>query len=62
MTAIEASAYLRLIDFVYHATLGLRVIKKHLLEAAVGHDRHVHPEEAHARPAHLLVEKESESE
>jgi len=24
----EAGSYLRLIDFVYHATLGLRVIKK----------------------------------
>jgi len=24
----EASLYLRLIDFVYHSTLGLRVIKK----------------------------------
>jgi len=24
----EAGSYLRLIDFVYHSTLGLRVIKK----------------------------------
>ena len=24
----EAGSYLRLIDFVYHATLGLRVIKR----------------------------------
>jgi len=27
----EAGSYLRLIDFVYHSTLGLRVIKKHKL-------------------------------
>ena len=24
----EAGSYLRLVDFVYHSTLGLRVIKK----------------------------------
>jgi len=26
--ALEAGSYLRLIDFLYHSTLGLRVIKK----------------------------------
>ena len=28
VSASEAGSYLRLIDFVYHSTLGLRVIKK----------------------------------
>jgi len=28
MTGSEAGSYSRLIDFVYHSTLGLRVIKK----------------------------------
>jgi len=32
MTGSEAGSYLRLIDFVYHATLGLRVIKKKMYE------------------------------
>ena len=32
----EAGSYLRLIDFVYHSTLGLRVIKKRSTED--GHD------------------------
>jgi len=27
-SGFEAGSYLRLIDFVYHSTLGLRVIKK----------------------------------
>jgi len=31
----EAGSYLRLIDLVYHSTLGLRVIKKKSLEIAV---------------------------
>ena len=30
-TGSEAGSYLRLIDFVYHSTLGLRVIKKKTL-------------------------------
>jgi len=29
----EAGSYLRLIDFVYHSTLGLRVIKKKKYQA-----------------------------
>ena len=29
----EAGSYLRLVDFVYHSTLGLRVIKKKKEEA-----------------------------
>jgi len=37
---IEEGSYLRLIDFVYHSTLGLRVIKKkipqHLIQTADG--------------------------
>jgi len=33
----EAGSYLRLIDFVYHSTLGLRVIKKKKKVAATLH-------------------------
>jgi len=32
----EAGSYLRLIDFVYHSTLGLRVIKKKAMEVREG--------------------------
>jgi len=32
----EAGSYLRLIDFVYHSTLGLRVIKKEKKELSGG--------------------------
>ena len=32
----EAGSYLRLIDFVYHSTLGLRVIKKRRRSLGVG--------------------------
>ena len=32
----EAGSYLRLIDFVYHSTLGLRVIKKKVYEERFG--------------------------
>ena len=32
----EAGSYLRLIDFVYHSTLGLRVIKKKKDRLALG--------------------------
>jgi len=39
----EAGSYLRLIDFVYHSTLGLRVIKK----KKKGHN--LFPESGHVR-------------
>ena len=32
----EADSYLRLIDFVYHSTLGLSVIKKKTRSAPIG--------------------------
>ena len=32
----EAGSYIRLIDFVYHSTLGLRVIKKERTEGGGG--------------------------
>ena len=45
-SGFEAGSYLRLIDFLYHSTLGLRVIKKkkteqggHLHGVAVGGER-----------------------
>jgi len=34
----EAGWYLRLIDFVYHSTLGLRVIEKNLVVGSVPQD------------------------
>ena len=34
----EAGSYLRLIDFVYHSTLGLRVIKKKKKRKALGRE------------------------
>ena len=34
----EAGSYLRLIDFVYHSTLGLRVIQKKKRRAGRGND------------------------
>ena len=37
----EAGSYLRLIDFVYHSTLGLRVIKKKKKELGAGFTRQV---------------------
>ena len=44
----EAGSYLRLIDFVYHSTLGLSVIKKkkepdNAEESERAHQRHVRP-------------------
>ena len=37
----EAGSYLRLIDFVYHSTLGLRVIKQKKKVRRVGHMRDI---------------------
>jgi len=41
----EAGSYLRLIDFVYHSTLGLRVIKKKTTSASRSNTEHltIHP-------------------
>ena len=44
----EAGSYLRLIDFVYHSTLGLRVIKKRRREDSVD-------AEGAETPAHFLI-------
>ena len=35
LSGSEAGSYLRLIDFVYHSALGLRVIKKNLEAVAL---------------------------
>jgi len=47
----ETGSYLRLIDFVYHSTLGLRVIKKNLENDDGGRHELIHREGGHGVPA-----------
>ena len=51
----EAGSYLRLIDFVYHSTLGLRVIKKKKKSGAHGGGALVPGARAGARGAGWLT-------
>ena len=43
-SGFEAGSYLRLIDFVYHSTLGLRVIKKKKKKSILRHPQNLEGE------------------